>query len=486
MKLNKTQILILIIAAVISLVSYVIISASVLKIGFPLDDAWIHQVFARNLVQKGQWSFNADKITSGSTSPLWTLLLSAGFVIRLSPFIWTFFLCGALLFTTGYLSEGIIRKIIPNFSPKIPWIGILITFEWHIAWAAGSGMEILASTTLYLLLFLFLMHEKRSWWLIGGLIGISIWLRPEGVTWIAPAIFAMLFEKRPGKEFWLSITKLFCALFFIVFFYGLFNFLLSGTLFPNTFYAKQMEYSIILEQPIWTRLVNMFLLPLNGVGVLLFPGMIYFIGRACKEKDFRKLSMIVWFLGFIILYAILLPATYQHGRYIIPAMPAFLIMGVAGFIEITFVIKANRISRVFMSVWKYSIVIILIIYFILGGFTYARDVAIIETEMVTVAKWIARETPVDAVIAAHDIGAIGYYSERFIVDMAGLINPEVIPFIRNERKLSLYLDERNVDYLITFPDWYPELISGKEVLYETGSSFSILAGHSNMIVFKWK
>jgi len=47
------------------------------QISFPLDDAWIHLTFARNLARFGDWAyFPGDPVTTGSTSPLFTLLES--------------------------------------------------------------------------------------------------------------------------------------------------------------------------------------------------------------------------------------------------------------------------------------------------------------------------------------------------------------------------------------------------------------------------
>ena len=45
---------------------------------------------------------------------------------------------------------------------------------------------------------------------------------------------------------------------------------------------------------------------------------------------------------------------------------------------------------------------------------------------------MAHNTPPDALIAAHDIGAVGYFGQRRLLDLAGLVSPEVIPFIRDE------------------------------------------------------
>ncbi|MGV8018322.1 MAG: hypothetical protein AB2L26_09125 [Ignavibacteria bacterium] len=40
--------------------------------------------------------------------------------------------------------------------------------------------------------------------------------------------------------------------------------------------------------------------------------------------------------------------------------------------------------------------------------------------------WIKENTKPEDIIATHDVGAIGYYSDRKIVDVAGLITPELI------------------------------------------------------------
>jgi hypothetical protein len=62
----------------------------------------------------------------------------------------------------------------------------------------------------------------------------------------------------------------------------------------------------------------------------------------------------------------------------------------------------------------------------------------------------------------------------------------VIPFIRDEEQLGAYLDDKQVDYLITFPDWYPILSKRGEMVYQSQAAFSIEAGGENMTVFRWQ
>ena len=44
--------------------------------GFPLDDAWIHAVYARELAQSGALAYNPGVPATGETSPLWAIVLA--------------------------------------------------------------------------------------------------------------------------------------------------------------------------------------------------------------------------------------------------------------------------------------------------------------------------------------------------------------------------------------------------------------------------
>ncbi|MGZ9234017.1 MAG: hypothetical protein ACXW4E_00705, partial [Anaerolineales bacterium] len=94
--------------------------------------------------------------------------------------------------------------------------------------------------------------------------------------------------------------------------------------------------------------------------------------------------------------------------------------------------------------------------------------------------------PADAQLAVHDIGALGFYVQNPVVDLAGLTTPDVVPFIRDESLLAEYLDANSADYLITFPSFYPQLISQRELLFEAGPGAGQAQFDENMQVFRWK
>jgi len=185
------------------------------------------------------------------------------------------------------------------------------------------------------------------------------------------------------------------------------------------------------------------------------------------------------------LYAWRLPVPYQQGRDVMPVMPSVFWMGIAG-LESLIKRLRTKLQNLLSLGFSLSLIGALGGFWIIGARTYAMDVAIIESEMVASSLWIRVNTDRKAVIAAHDIGALGYYGERKIVDLAGLVSPEVIPFIRDEEKLSIYIEEHDAEYLMTFPGWYPKLIKNGALVFSTSGNFSPMAGGENMAVFRLK
>ena len=454
-------------------------------IGFPLDDAWIHQTYARNLVEFGEWSFIPGQPSAGSTAPLWSLLLALGYLVsRGIPFWWTFLLGCACLLGIGLTGQAIFQN--RSGISRIPWAGLFLVGEWHLVWAAVSGMETAMMGFLVLLVFWWLIRGSSRWELIGILIGVAVWIRPDGLTLFGPAIFVLLLQIGGWRARGRAAARLVTGFALLFLPYLLFNRVANGAFWPNTLYAKQAEYAALRELPILQRYFSQFGLALTGPGLFLLPGYIYAVWRSWQKRDWIILSAAIWFAGYAAIYAFRLPVVYQHGRYLMPAMPVFFLVGLIGS---SYLIRALPVSRwvfVLSRVSVSSLILVWVGLIAIGARGYAQDVGIIQTEMVDIALWVGANTSPQDVIAVHDIGAIGYFSQRRLVDLAGLVSPEVAPFIRDEAKLAAYLDEQDVSFLVTFPDWYDNLQDGKPILYQTQGKYALEAGATNMAVYRWK
>jgi hypothetical protein len=457
--------------------------------GFPLDDAWIHQTYARNLAWRGEWSFIPGEPSAGSTAPLWSLLLALGYALRLSPFVWAYLLGVAALSALAWLGMAVYDRLSRDCPACPRWriaVGVFLVLEWHMVWAAASGMETLLQAVLVCAVLYRLLTPPKSWLVSGVLIGLSVWVRPDGLTLLGPALLVLATHKRSWRERGRDSVSLFAGLGLLFVPYLLFNQWLGGSWLPNTFFAKQLEYAVELSASLVSRLAEQAVLPLIGAGVLLLPGFVYLLLAAIRARDWAVLAGSVWFLGYLGLYALRLPVTYQHGRYVMPAMPVYFIWGLAGVALLLERPAPALVRRLLGRAWLISIAVVLGLFYILGANAYHNDIAVIEGEMVATARWVRSNTPPSALIAAHDIGALGYFAERRLLDLAGLVSPEVIPFIRDEARLAAYLDERQADYLITFPGWYPSLVSQAQPVYISPGMASPAQGGENMVVYLWR
>ena len=495
--MSRRSILIIALMTCLSFGTYLVASQLTYRMGFPLDDAWIHQTYARNFADRGEWAFLPGQPSAGSTAPVWSLVLALGHKLGFNSLMWANLLGLGILIGIGIVGAFGIRCLIQGGRQWELWAGLLLVFEWHLVWSAGSGMETLAYTLIILLgLVLVVYSENRankssdagwqSWlWLgLGALAGLSVFLRPDGITLLAAFASAIFFSHR-RLDIKLRIGFLLFIGFGLIFVpYLYFNHSLAGNWWPNTFFAKQAEYAILRETEFWKRYLYQTRVILTGVGIILLPGFIWTVVQAFLKRSAAVLAGALWVIGYLGIYAWRLPVVYQHGRYVIPAIAVFCVWGLAGLFEFLRIARISRFPNLLSRTWVTATAVILLLFWIIGGRSFALDVAIIESEMVDTAYWIDRNTPDDALIAAHDIGALGYFGGRSMIDLAGLISPEVIPIIRDEQAIRDLLIARKADFLVTFPGWYPYLTRQFAPVYSSDGNFSPQSGGENMAVYR--
>lgn len=484
-KILKRDLAFIALAVILIAAIYLLASHFTYVVGFPLDDAWIHQTYARNLAQYGEWAFRPGIPSAGSTAPLWSALLSIGFLLNLSPYIWTYLLGALTLFALAVLCEWAVRKLAASYRPRFPWVGIFIACEWHLAWAAMSGMETLLHGMVVSSVLILLMANSPRYLTLGLLTGLSIWVRPDGLTLLGPALMAILLTEGDIRSRFSATLRYLIGFGALFGFYLLFNLAVGGTPMPNTFYAKQAEYAAWQTRPILERLGEMSLQLLVGSSLVLIPGVIGWMVKSIRMRMWGSLAAIIWCLGYLWLYVSRLPV-YQHGRYIMPAMPIFFLFGLLAFAEFDKSKLFTRYHWVAQTVWRGSIGMFAFAFIFLGARSYSQDVAIIESEMVVTAKWSAENLPKGTIVAAHDIGALGYFDDHELIDLAGLISPEVIPFMRDESHLAVFLNEKGADYLIAFPEFYPALFENAVPIFVSNGQFAPEFGQKSMTILLWK
>jgi hypothetical protein len=145
---------------------------------FPMDDAYIHFVYADNLISDGKLFFSDVNETGvGATSLLWVLLL-AGLKLLGVPLLVSAKIMGAIGLTLVCGTLFVLFRPAWN-SPFLLLSVFLITISGNLIWISLSGME----TILFLALGMFSLvaYRRECWKTLGVLSGLMILTRPEGM-----------------------------------------------------------------------------------------------------------------------------------------------------------------------------------------------------------------------------------------------------------------------------------------------------------------
>jgi hypothetical protein len=487
-------------------VSLVTLYTGVAGSGFALDDSWIHQTYARNLAQTGQWAFVPGVPSAASTSPLYTILLAIGYKLGVNYLLWTYALGALALAITGMLGARMAEYVLPEQRRIGLLSGLALMLAWHLIWSAASGMETMLFSMMTLALIWMAWRELEAslsakvgslilrGTRFGALAALATLSRPEGIVLAGLVAFLMLLV-RPQRSwrgflFW-SIGA---AVGFLLLLapYLIYNLQLTGGFLPDTAAAKQAEYAPLLAESYPTRFARM-LRPLIGGGqLLLVPGMlVYTVAMSQRLRHDIKTAFyllpLLWAVALVGLYAARLPADYQHGRYVIPTLPSLILTGVIGLVWLAQRAKRSLVGRVVSrTLIITSAIAFLYFALIVGPVAYRLDVHIINEEMVASAQWIAEHIPADDLLAVHDIGAVGYFAPRPILDLAGLVSPEIVPIINDETALWMLIEQRGAPYLMAFPDQVP----GKDAddsrlcpVFTSNGAASRSVGGPNMTVY---
>jgi len=105
----------------LAVAGYLLASKFIHSIGFPLDDAWIHQTYARNLAELGQWSFIPASCQPGRLPRCGQCSSRSGISFpRAIPYAWTYCLGGLSLLGIGLAGEVYLSRQLPDLTTRVP------------------------------------------------------------------------------------------------------------------------------------------------------------------------------------------------------------------------------------------------------------------------------------------------------------------------------------------------------------------------------
>jgi hypothetical protein len=469
--------------------------------GAPLDDVYIHFQFARNLATGHGLAFNPGQPTPGSTSPLWAFLLAGIYRLSGALFFPARLISASTFLLTAMAAYALAWRLLNDRGAAL-LTGILTALSGRMAWAGLSGME----TTFFALVSILsiLRHDAERRGNLpalgsAALFGLASLLRPEGYLLFAFALLdrwlgLWLQRQKAGPwHRWLAMEAGAVGLYLaLVAPYAVFSHATTGYWLPNTFrvVSGNVSYSPLRYGREYLALVFrdhpllMILLPVGLVALVT------------RRRGPWSLTLL-WAVGLPLVSAWLTPRLRHHGRYTMPLIPLHILIGVAGLaVLIAWWQKRTRRDTFVRRGWAGLALLttaVSVSVAIWWADQFAWNVNNIEDMQVALGHWAAEHTAPNAILALNDIGAIGYLSQRRVVDVVGLVSPEAIDALRGkspgwEQDVALcrFLSDHDPDYAILFPNWYPELTRNRQVLTPVHAVRLVrntIAGGEEMVVY---
>ena len=489
--------------------------------GVPLDDAWIHYHFASNLAGGNGFVYNIGEPVSGSTSPFWVFLLAGAFFLS-GEFLVTskilsglFFLCSAAAVYLFALQQG--------YQRRIALLSALLTvMAGRFGWASLSGMEVTLFTFLSMVAVMKHCSDRRDGrksLSAAVLFAVASLVRPEGYALFAFAtidnMLEIVYTRSRSCVLRVRCVPLVQVFLYLIIIapYLIFSYFATGHCLPQTYYAqnelfgllKRLEYLKHYVASLWDDHPLLFFFIPFGMGG-------YFrnaLKRGAENSHADSLLVLFWTVGYPLLAMLIAPNARHYHRYMMPLIPFYMVIAMGGFdrflglagdfcnrLELVSPFGKQTVSSRYGYIASYAAVIGVSVFLSVAVWShrFASDVENINSQQVAMGRWVKEHIPQENLIALSDIGAITCIAERKrIIDMVGLVNPELLTAVRNSKKdyqdvLLDFLHQQKPDYVITHPNSYPRLIAEKAVLQEVYSielkQYSGMSAGRTMAVYK--
>lgn len=437
---------------------------------FPLDDTYIHLVYARNLAQGSGFSFNQGEPSIGTTSPLWVIILSIFFRLGLDIYYATILFSLLLFLGCGLLVGLITRDLLSDIPCEDEKVVVFLTLcsaalylsNGNIHWYVFSGME----TVLFhfLSLFSIYLYRRRGLTVRTGLaLGLLLLTRITEVTLIGAIVLVDLFRRRKGYTGYLAIMAVYIP-------YLILSYFVTGNLIPTTAQGKTLTWvdgqfrpvrtiSFLLACLKYLFFYNPQIFLLLMFSLVMFSFMLWSKAKGRTELKIRESVAEHYFLWVIVLWGIFHVGIYSltfrtlahHLRYLSGIFPVIILLSVYALGVLVNVWRFSR--RWFVPLFMTALLIISIFNLPFWKGVYKGNIEQIEKVYMKAAEWIKENTSPSDRIAGFDIGIIKYISNREIIDLGGLVNPEVYPFLKIH-DCGRYLREKKAIYILysRFPD----------------------------------
>ncbi len=378
--------------------------------GYSYDDPYITFRYARNLLEGNGFVYNVGQRTLSTTAPLYGLVLAGmGLAWPDLPTLASSFSAVALVVAAAFLvlqarahdeiSVGLVGGLFLSIAPLA-----VTTF----------GSE----TCLYIASILagLYAYDRSRLELAALALAAAAMIRPDGL--LAAAVLAVyhLLSRRtvPWRPviLYLALTG--------AWFGGLW--LYYGSPIPVTLLAKQQQGLMAISPSLPERfvtLVKQYLsLPLVRVHLVLA-----LVGLARVVRKARHwLPLLAWTAAYFLAYTLLGVSAYFW--YYTPLLPAMVILVAEGLQALARLLARAVPHRLVVA--GTGLLIVGLLSPLLGGTLHAAWSTDTRQPMYReIGEWLNQNTEVNATVGTLEVGIIGYYAGRTMLDFAGLIQSDV-------------------------------------------------------------
>jgi hypothetical protein len=273
-----------------------------------------------------------------------------------------------------------------------------------------------------------------------------------------------------------------------------FNLAVTGSPLPTTFVAKaggSRDWLPGLEEVFG---IFQILFSVQPWSVLLAAGGFVELARRLRTPRECSLLPALWLFGLPLAYAALSPdggvVAGNFGRYYFPLFPFLAVVGVLGLAPLAKHLPRGRWARLASTLALVLLLWPTLLSMVRGAGRYVQSVGNVEDSDVAMARWLAERVSPEAVLAVNDIGALGYVLPNRLIDLAGISNPELADYLADPAGrvtgIRRFLSERRPDFLVVFPQWFPELVApghGFEPVHGLRIPGNITMGGDELVVF---
>jgi 4-amino-4-deoxy-L-arabinose transferase-like glycosyltransferase len=435
-----------------------------------IDDSFITFRYARNILEGHGFVYNPGAQVLGTTTPLYTfcmVLLGAVSGGAQAPFPQLALGLNALADVFTCLLLWQIGKRLANER-----VGLAAGFTWalapHSVTFAIGGLE----TSLYVLLLTaaatFYMLEKRAGAALCA--SLAFTTRPDALILIGPFVIDRLvraFHPRLKEKLgWQEVL----ALVLPTALWSGFAWFYFGSPVPQSVQAKLLVYHLNPADS-FIRLIQHYATPFQlhqilpagiaiAIGIILYP-FLYIIGaRHVWEIEKRLLVWVLYPWLYLAVFALSNPLIFRW--YLTPPLPAYFFVLLFGLDHMASAIAARKPAA---QKWLPALFLTLSVLVPLSAWTLRPDhgpsrpapvMAYIELEELyhRAARLVRPELQPGDVIAAGDVGVLGYDTGAHILDTVGLNSPESLAYY------PIPLEQYVINYAIPTalileeaPDW---------------------------------